>query len=112
MAVVQLKTVHVSAPPAKITGYLVLITVIASLGGLLFGFDIAVISGILPIVKEQFGFSPAQEGWFVSSALIGSIVGVAFSGELSDRFGRKKMLALSAFLFFFFTDGGVRRRIG
>lgn len=105
MAVVQLKTVNESTAPAKITGYLILITVIASLGGLLFGFDIAVISGILPIVKEQFGFSPAQEGWFVSSALIGSIVGVAFSGELSDRFGRKKMLALSAFLFFFSALG-------
>ncbi len=105
MTVVQLKTTAEAMTKTKFSGYLVLITVIASLGGLLFGFDIAVISGILPIVKQQFGFSPAQEGWFVSSALIGSIVGVAFSGELSDRFGRKKMLALSAFLFFFSALG-------
>ncbi len=84
----------------KIGIYLVMISVIASLGGLLFGFDIAVISGVLPIVQKQFSLSPAQEGWFVSSALAGCILGVAFSGELSDRFGRKKMLVASAVLFF------------
>lgn len=84
----------------KYSNYLVLITVIASLGGLLFGFDIAVISGILPLVQKQFGLTAVEEGWFVSSALIGSIIGVAFSGELSDRLGRKKMLVLAAILFF------------
>lgn len=87
------------------TFYLVIITIIASLGGMLFGFDIAVISGILPMVQKQFSLSAAQEGWFVSSALIGSIAGVAASGELSDRFGRKKMLILSALLFFFSALG-------
>jgi SP family arabinose:H+ symporter-like MFS transporter len=87
------------------TFYLVIITIIASLGGMLFGFDIAVISGILPMVQKQFSLSAAQEGWFVSSALIGSIVGVAVSGEMSDRFGRKKMLILSALLFFFSALG-------
>lgn len=84
----------------KYSVYLIVISVIASLGGLLFGFDIAVISGVLPIVQEQFSLSPAQEGWFVSSALVGCILGVAFSGELGDRFGRKKMLVASAALFF------------
>ncbi len=85
--------------------YLIVITAIASLGGLLFGFDIAVISGVLPLVQKQFSFSAAQEGWFVSSALVGCIAGVAFSGELSDRFGRKKLLVLSALLFFFSALG-------
>ena len=81
--------------------YLGLITLVASLGGLLFGFDMAVISGVLPFVEKQFNLTPLQEGWFVSSALVGCIVGVAFSGDLSDRLGRKKLLFISAILFLF-----------
>ncbi|MFC6997070.1 sugar porter family MFS transporter [Rufibacter roseus] len=79
--------------------YLFAITIVATMGGLLFGFDMAVISGVLPFVKDQFSLSAAEEGWFVSSALVGCIIGVAFSGELSDRLGRKVMLVISAILF-------------
>ena len=79
--------------------YLSLIIFVASLGGFLFGFDMAVISGVLPLVQKQFALTAAQEGWFVSSALVGCIIGVAFSGELSDRYGRRKLLFLSALLF-------------
>lgn len=68
-------------PGIQNTKYLVLITAVASLGGLLFGFDIAVISGVLPFVQKQFAFSAAQQGWFVSSALLTCIVGVGFSGS-------------------------------
>lgn len=75
------------------------ITLVASLGGFLFGFDMAVISGVLPFVEKQFDLSAVQEGWFVSVALVGCIIGVAFSGELSDRLGRKKPLLISALLF-------------
>lgn len=75
------------------------ITIVASLGGFLFGFDMAVISGVLPFVEKQFSLSAVQEGWFVSVALLGCIIGVAFSGELSDRLGRRKPLLLSAALF-------------
>jgi SP family arabinose:H+ symporter-like MFS transporter len=84
--------------PKKIS--ILTITLVASLGGFLFGFDMAVVSGVLPLLQKQFSLSAFQEGWFVSSALVGCIVGVAFSGELTDRIGRKKPLLLSAILFF------------
>lgn len=84
---------------------LYVITIVASLGGFLFGFDMAVISGVLPFVKTQFNLTDAQEGWFVSSALVGCIAGVAFSGELSDRLGRRKPLLLSATLFLLSAAG-------
>jgi MFS transporter, SP family, arabinose:H+ symporter len=84
---------------SRSTLFLVAITLVATLGGLLFGFDMAVISGVLPFVKSQFSLSAATEGWFVSSALVGCIIGVSFSGDLSDRIGRKKMLMLAAILF-------------
>src|SRR5690625_1132422 len=79
--------------------YLTITTLVVTIGGLLFGFDMAVISGAIPLVKEQFNLSAMIEGWFVSSALLGAIIGVACSGELSDRFGRKKVLILSGILF-------------
>lgn len=78
---------------------LTLATVVASLGGLLFGFDMAVVSGILPFVKEQYQLNPAQEGWFVSSALAGCIGGVLFASDISDRLGRRKLLFFAALLF-------------
>jgi SP family arabinose:H+ symporter-like MFS transporter len=76
-----------------------LITLIAALGGFLFGFDMAVVSGIIEPLKLQYGLSSTQEGLFVSCALLGCIVGVAFSGYLSDKIGRKKVLFVSAILF-------------
>jgi len=76
-----------------------LITLIAALGGFLFGFDMAVVSGIIEPLKLQYGLSSGQEGLFVSCALLGCIVGVAFSGYLSDKIGRRKVLFVSAALF-------------
>jgi len=79
--------------------YLLLICLVAALGGFLFGFDTAVISGVVTFVKGEFSMSAAMEGWFVSSALLGCIIGVAGAGKLSDSFGRKKVMLLSALLF-------------
>ncbi len=71
----------------------------AALGGLLFGFDTAVISGIIELVNRQFTMDAVMEGWFVSSGLLGSIIGVIVAGLLSDTIGRKNVLILSAVLF-------------
>src|SRR5688572_11904856 len=79
--------------------YIRLITLIAALGGFLFGFDMAVVSGIIEPVKQQYQLGASEEGFFVSSALLGCIAGVAFSGFLSDRIGRKKVLFIAAILF-------------
>ncbi|HYH55749.1 MAG TPA: sugar porter family MFS transporter, partial [Anseongella sp.] len=79
--------------------YLTLVCAVAALGGFLFGFDTAVISGVIGFVKGEFGMSAAMEGWFVSSALLGCIIGVAMAGKLSDSFGRKKVMLLSAVMF-------------
>jgi SP family arabinose:H+ symporter-like MFS transporter len=79
--------------------FIFLITLIAALGGFLFGFDMAVVSGIIEPLKLQYTLSSAQEGLFVSCALLGCIGGVAFSGYLSDKIGRRKVLFISAVLF-------------
>jgi SP family arabinose:H+ symporter-like MFS transporter len=83
----------------KSSTYLYLVCLVAALGGFLFGFDTAVISGTVSLVKNDFSLSAVSEGWFVSCALLGCIIGVSFSGKLSDKYGRKIVLILSAVLF-------------
>ncbi len=79
--------------------YLLTISLVTALGGLLFGFDISVISGTIPFIQEFFGLNETMKGWVVSSALIGCILGASFSGRLGDKFGRKKVLMVTALLF-------------
>jgi len=86
---------------------LYLITAVAATGGLMFGFDMAVISGVLPLFTRQFHLAANQQGWFVSSALIGCVAGVVLSGELSERLGRRPSLVLSSLLFLVSTTGCV-----
>ena len=80
-------------------GYVVFLSVVAAIGGILFGYDTAVISGTTEIVKSQFGLSTGLEGWYVGCALIGSIAGVLVAGMLSDFLGRKKTMLIAAVMF-------------
>ena len=82
------------------TGYLAMVCIVASLGGLLFGFDTAVISGTVGRVETQFELSKLELGWFTSSALVGCILGAMMAGVLGDKYGRKPVLIIAAALFF------------
>ncbi len=81
--------------------YLFLIALISAMGGLLFGYDWVVIGGAKPFYEQFFGIAgnPFLQGWAMSSALIGCLGGALTAGKLSDRFGRKPVLILSAALF-------------
>jgi sugar porter (SP) family MFS transporter len=81
-------------------GYVWLISSVAAMGGLLFGWDWVVIGGAKPFFQRYFELtSEAQIGWANSCALIGCLVGALMAGALSDRFGRKRLLILAALLF-------------
>ena len=81
--------------------YLLAISLVSAMGGLLFGYDWVVIGGAKPFYEAFFGIAgnPVLQGWAMSCALIGCLAGAVLSGWLSDRFGRKRLLLLSAFLF-------------
>lgn len=79
--------------------YVIYLAAVAALGGFLFGYDTAVISGTIGSVASQFSLNDVTTGWYVGCALVGSILGVAIAGKLSDHFGRKPILLLSAVLF-------------
>ena len=79
--------------------YMLFLAVTAAVGGLLFGYDTAVISGTVELVTARFGLDSLQQGWYVGCALAGSIAGVLCSGVLSDRLGRRRTMLVSAVLF-------------
>jgi sugar porter (SP) family MFS transporter len=81
-------------------GYVWLISIVAAMGGLLFGWDWVVIGGAKPFFQRYFQLtSEAQIGWANSCALIGCLVGALVAGGLSDKFGRKRLLIIAALLF-------------
>lgn len=80
--------------------YVIFVTVIAAIGGLLFGFDTAIVAGATRYLKDQFALTSLQEGWAVSVVLIGCMFGAGFAGTISDRLGRKRFMLVSAVLFF------------
>jgi sugar porter (SP) family MFS transporter len=84
--------------------YVIFLAAVAALGGFLFGYDTAVISGTIGSVASQFNLDDVSTGWYVGCALVGSIAGVAVAGKLSDYFGRKLVLLFSAVLF---TSSGI-----
>jgi SP family sugar porter-like MFS transporter len=94
-----------STPDAEKTfnmPFLWLICIVAAMGGLLFGYDWVVIGGAKPFYEPFFNISdatPLLRGWAMSSALVGCIFGALLSGMLTDRFGRKRLLVLSGFMF-------------
>ncbi len=81
------------------------ICLIIAIGGLLFGFDTAVISGAILPLKQQFALDAISEGWLVSSGLVGCIIGVLIAGILSDRIGRKKTITIAAWMFLLSAAG-------
>lgn len=85
--------------------YVIFVSVVAAFGGLLFGFDTAVISGTLNFIQPYFELSETELGWTVSSLLFGCIIGVSIAGKISDQFGRRKILMLAAFLFLISSVG-------
>ena len=80
-------------------GYTFFLAFVAALGGILFGYDTAVISGTTADVADQFLLNDMSKGWYVGCALIGSIIGVSVAGVMSDFLGRKRTMLISAVLF-------------
>ena len=81
------------------TSYIVTISFISALGGYLFGFDFAVISGALPFLRDQFGLNEYWEGFATGSLALGAIIGCVIAGSVSDKYGRRPGLLMAASIF-------------
>lgn len=82
-------------------GFIYFICLVSAMGGLLFGYDWVVIGGAKPFYELFFGISddPALQGWAMSSAILGCLIGAVSAGMMADRYGRKPLLIVSAFIF-------------
>ncbi|MDT8303740.1 MAG: sugar porter family MFS transporter [Sedimentisphaerales bacterium] len=85
--------------------YVMLVCMVAALGGLLFGYDTGVINGAIGPLKTHFSLDANWAGWATGCALVGCAIGAAAAGVLSDWLGRKKVLIISAILFFISAVG-------
>src|SRR6476646_8503385 len=81
------------------TWYIIGISFVSALGGYLFGFDFAVISGALPFLQKQFQLNAYWEGFATGSLALGAIVGCLIAGKVSDKWGRKPGLLIAAAVF-------------
>jgi SP family arabinose:H+ symporter-like MFS transporter len=79
--------------------YLYFISLVATIGGLMFGFDVGIISGAVPFIQPYFGWNELQLGWGVSSILAGCIAGAFGVGSLTEKYGRKRLLIIVALFF-------------
>ncbi len=79
--------------------FVYLAAAISALGGMLFGYDIGVISGAILFIQKEFSLSPSLEEFVVSAVLVGSLLGAATGGTLADRIGRRRLLLITAFVF-------------
>ncbi|HMK39477.1 MAG TPA: sugar porter family MFS transporter [Bacteroidota bacterium] len=79
--------------------YVAMLSAVAALGGLLFGYDTAVIAGAIGFLRSHFSLDAASTGWAASSALLGCLIGAGIAGLTADRLGRKKALLLAAVLY-------------
>jgi len=84
--------------PAR-SSFIYIVAAISALGGLLFGYDTGVISGAILFIKKQFMLSTGLEGIVVSSVLLGALIGAVIGGKLTDRFGRRKVIIITAVIF-------------
>lgn len=87
--------------------FVIKVSVVAALGGLLFGYDTAVIAGVIGYLQKKFELSPVMTGWAASSAIWGCVFGAMGAGYLSDTFGRKKVLIVTAILFIISSIGAM-----
>jgi len=85
--------------PTKTRSNVLLISIVAATGGLLFGFDTGVISGALPFIKENWKLGDSSLEWITTTVLVGAVLGAISSGKLSDYLGRKKMIIVNAIIF-------------
>src|SRR5512145_1464206 len=81
-------------------GFLLRISLVSAMGGYLFGFDFAVITGGLPFLREQFGLDSYWEGFTTGSLALGCIVGCLIAGGIADKYGRRPGLMAAAAIFF------------
>jgi SP family arabinose:H+ symporter-like MFS transporter len=79
--------------------YVIAVSLVAAIGGLIFGFDTAIVAGATRYMKEQFSLNSLQEGWAVAVVLIGCMFGAGLAGPISDRIGRRRLMLVSAVLF-------------
>jgi MFS transporter, SP family, arabinose:H+ symporter len=89
------------------SAFVIKVSLVAALGGLLFGYDTAVIAGVIGYLQKRFELSPIMTGWAASSAIWGCAFGAMLAGYLSDRFGRKKVLIITAILFIVSSIGAM-----
>ncbi|CAD5983767.1 Putative metabolite transport protein YwtG [Planktothrix tepida] len=83
----------------QVSRFVIIVSAIAAIGGLLFGYDTGVISGAILFIKEQFRLDSTMQEFVVSSVLVGSVTGAALGGLLGDRFGRRHMIILAGIIF-------------